>query len=166
MTSTSTTPFRTRRRAKVTVCTCLIPLLAACSNPQARPASTADHRGAAEAAGIVVESVGASIYVPPAGKPGNPAVAASCQAWTLDRNEVARFFAASREYSDGFGDAFYSLPCTIRGELRAEGRSWTYEINAAATATWTDGATVRRFGCADAACEPLVLLMPDGNSGR
>jgi hypothetical protein len=92
-------------------------------------------------------------------------MAASCRAWVLDRHQVARFFAASREYPDGFGDAFYSLPCTISGELRAEGRIWTYEINAAATATWTSGKTLRRFGCAETACEPLVLLMPDGNSG-
>lgn len=93
-------------------------------------------------------------------------MAASCRAWVLDRDQVARFFAASQEYPDGFGDAFYSLPCTISGELRAQGRLWTYEINAAATATWTSGETVRRFGCAKATCEPLVLLMPDDNSGK
>ena len=93
-------------------------------------------------------------------------MAASCGAWVLDRSQVERFFAASHEYADGFGDAFYSLPCTISGELRAKGKKWTYEINAAATATWTDGETVRRFGCVDAACEPLVLLMPDDNSGQ
>lgn len=166
MTSASSTPFRTRRRAKATVCACLIPLLAACSSPPARPSGTTHHDEAAAAGVVVVESDGAPIYAPPLGKAADPALAASCRAWTLNRDQVARFFAASREYRDGLGDAFYSLPCTITGELRAEGRIWTYEINAAATATWIGGGTVRRFGCAAAACEPLVLMMPDDNRGE
>jgi hypothetical protein len=142
-----------------------MPLLVACSNPQARHANANDHNEAS-AAGVVVKSVGAPVYTPLPGKTDDRAMAASCRAWVLDRDQVARFFAASHEYPDGFGDAFYSLPCTISGELRAQGRLWTYEINAAATATWTSGETVRRFGCAEAVCEPLVLLMPDDNSGR
>jgi len=149
----------------VTVCTCLMPLLVACSHPQARPANTGNYNEAA-AADVVVESVGAPVYTPLPGKTDDRAMAASCRAWVLDRDQVARFFAASQEYPDGFGDAFYSLPCTISGELRAHGKLWTYEINAAATATWTSGHTVRRFGCAEAACEPWVLLMPDDNSGK
>jgi hypothetical protein len=115
---------------------------------------------------IVVESVGAPAYAPAPDKAPDAALAKSCRAWTLDRDRVARFFAASREYPDGLGDAFYSLPCTITGRLQAEGQSWTYTINAAATATWVNGDTVRKFGCSASACKPLVLMMPDENSGR
>lgn len=92
-----------------------------------------------------------------------PALREACAAWRLDARQVAAFFAASREYPDGLGDGFYWLPCTIQGRLRAQGREWDFKINAAATATWTDGDTVRRWGCTAKACEPLVLLMPDGN---
>ncbi len=115
---------------------------------------------------MVVQSVGPAVYKPDAGKAPDTALEASCKAWTLDRAGVARFFAASREYPDGTHDAFYWLPCTINGQLQAEGRTWEYQINAAATATWTSGDVVRTFGCSAAACTPLVLMMPDDNSGR
>ncbi|WDS35279.1 hypothetical protein [Pseudoxanthomonas sp.] len=108
----------------------------------------------------------AAVYTPEVGRAPDPALEASCKAWALDRAGVARFFAASREYPDGTQDAFYWLPCTISGQLQAEGRTWDYRINAAATATWTSGDVVRTFGCTAAACAPLVLLMPDDNSGR
>lgn len=90
-----------------------------------------------------------------------PALREACAAWRLDQRQVAAFFAAGREYPDGTHDAFYWLPCSIKGRLRAQGREWDFEINAAATATWTDGDEVRRWGCTAKACEPLVLLMPD-----
>lgn len=93
-----------------------------------------------------------------------PALRKDCEAWRLNPRQVAALFAASREYPDGTHDAFYWLPCSISGRLRAQGREWDFEINAAATATWSDGASVRRWGCTDKACEPLVLLMPDGNA--
>lgn len=111
-------------------------------------------------------SVGASVYVPDAGRAPDPALEAACKTWKLDRDGVARFFNASREYPDGARDAFYALPCTISGQLQAEGKTWSYVINAAATATWTNGTVVRTFGCSASACTPLVLMMPDDNSGQ
>lgn len=112
-----------------------------------------------------MQSVQASRYDADADRKTTPGLEASCKAWTLDRAGVAAFFTASREYPDGAGDAFYSLPCTIEGELQAEGKTWHYQINAAATATWTSGDQTRTFGCTAQACSKLVLLMPDNNAG-
>lgn len=127
--------------------------MAACSPP----------RRAAEAAdAIVVTRIDPAAY-DPAGK--DEAMRAACAKWTLDAKQATKFFRASREYPEGTHDAFYWLPCSIKGRLRAQGREWDFEINAAATATWIDGDTARRWGCTDKACEPLVLLMPDGNEG-
>jgi hypothetical protein len=148
------------------VCTCLaLPLLAACSNPPARPAEPGAAQRTTAGSGLVVQ-IGPAIYKPDTGKAPDAALEASCKAWTLDRAGIARFFAASREYPDGTRDAFYWLPCTISGQLQAEGKAWNYQINAAATATWTSGDVVRTFGCSAAACTSLVLMMPDDNSGR
>ncbi|WCE05904.1 hypothetical protein [Pseudoxanthomonas sp. JBR18] len=114
----------------------------------------------------MVRSVGAPVYAPEPGRAADAGLQRACQAWTLDRDDVARFFAASREYSDGTQGAFYALPCTISGQLTADGQIGNYRINAAATATWIHGERVRTFGCSDRACAPLVLLMPDDNAGR
>jgi len=90
-------------------------------------------------------------------------LARACKAWRLSKADAARFFALAQEYPDGLGDAYYWLPCSIKGRLIADGRAWDFEINAAATATWHDGETYRRWGCSAAACAPMALLMPDGN---
>ncbi|MGO1068645.1 hypothetical protein [Lysobacter sp. CA199] len=90
-------------------------------------------------------------------------LAQACQAWSLKPDQAARYFRHAQEYPDGTGDRFYWLPCSIKGRLLAAGREWEFEINAAATATWRSGDTLRRWGCSDRACRPLVLLMPDGN---
>lgn len=100
----------------------------------------------------------------PAHADREPALREACAAWRLSERQVAAFFAAAREYSDGTNDTYYWLPCSIQGRLRAQGREWTFEINAAATASWRDGDTVRRWGCDARACEPLVLLMRDDNA--
>jgi hypothetical protein len=42
------------------------------------------------------------------------------------------------------------------------GQEWVFEINAAGTSTWTAAGQTRLPGCADASCEPFVILMPDG----
>lgn len=166
MASTSTTRSRTRHRAKALACLCLVPpLLAGCSSPLARPADPLLGQTASAGSNVVVQSVGPASYKPAPGSTPDAALEASCKAWKLDAAGVARFFAASREYPDGTHDAFYWLPCTISGTLQAQGKTWHYQINAAATATWTSGETTRTYGCTDAACTPLVLLMPDDHSG-
>ncbi len=83
-------------------------------------------------------------------------------AWSLGREQAEAFFRASRPITAEERHArFYDLPCAIRGRLQAEGRTWEFEIDAAATATWTSGGETRLFGCSDPACEPLVLMMPE-----
>lgn len=86
---------------------------------------------------------------------------AACRAWTLDHHQVARFFALAREYPEPQRRTFDWLPCTIKGTLVAEGRSWQYEINAASTATWTSQEERRYWGCSEKRCATLVLMVPD-----
>lgn len=140
-----------------------LPLMAACNSPAARPV---DDVRSATAGGITVLEVRPAVYIPDSTHAPDAALAGRCAAWSLSAEDVARFFSASREYPDGTHDAFYALPCTISGTLQAEGKTWSYEINAGATAIWTRDSVTRRFGCTDAVCAPLVLMMPDDNSGR
>lgn len=140
-----------------------LPLMTACSSPAARPVE--DVRSAT-ASGIAVLKVRPAVYTPDSTHAPDAALAGKCAAWSLSAQDVARFFNASREYPDGTHDAFYSLPCSISGTLQEKGKTWSYEINAGATATWTRGTVTRRFGCTDAVCAPLVLMMPDDNSGK
>jgi hypothetical protein len=142
-----------------------LPMLAACSSPAVRP-PPAGTAAAGVPADLVVVDVGPAVYEPVAGHAPEPGLAARCQAWSLSADDVARFFHASREYPDGTHDAFYALPCSIHGTLRADGVTWAYQINAAATATWTSAGITRTFGCSAAACSPLVLLRPDDNAGE
>lgn len=95
--------------------------------------------------------------------PERESLARACKAWRLSEADAARFFALAQEYPDGMGDTYYWLPCSIKGRLVADGRAWEFEINAAATATWRDGDSYRRWGCSARACAALALLMPDGN---
>jgi hypothetical protein len=145
-------------------CLCLaLPLLVACSSPQARPVDPNTVGAASISIQVDVQSVGASVYAPESGRTPDAGLEASCNAWKLDPAGVAR----SREYPDGLQDAFYALPCTISGQLQYhQGHAWEYQINAASTATWTRGDVVRTFGCSDQACTSLVLMMPDGNAGH
>lgn len=145
----SSKPFRALRRAGPPILAAsLIATLAACASSPARDPNA-----------LTVLRVDAARYDDPQGR--EPALREACAAWRLNPRQVAAFFAAGREYPDGTHDAFYWLPCSIKGRLRAQEREWEFEINAAATATWTDGDTVRRWGCTAKACEPLVLLPPD-----
>jgi hypothetical protein len=80
----------------------------------------------------------------------------------LSKAQAESFFKLSKTLPDGAGHEYDVLPCTIKGRLRAEGREWEFEINAGARSTWRDKDDIRKFGCADKACEPLVLSMPLG----
>ncbi|WP_369979877.1 hypothetical protein [Xanthomonas bundabergensis] len=85
-----------------------------------------------------------------------------CSAWSLDRTQAQSFFGLSRELREGELHDFDWLPCSIKGRVQAQGRVWEFEINAAGTSTWRNGDQARMLGCSQAACEPFVLLMPDG----
>ncbi|QWP77651.1 hypothetical protein J5226_04360 [Lysobacter sp. K5869] len=137
-----------RRASAAILAASLLATLAACASSPAN-----------DPAAVTVLRVDAARFDDPNNR--EPALREACAAWRLNERQVAAFFASGREYPDGTHDAFYWLPCSIKGRLRAQGREWDFEINAAATATWTDGDTVRRWGCMAKACEPLVLLMPD-----
>ncbi|MGH8074049.1 MAG: hypothetical protein ACREO4_08250 [Lysobacter sp.] len=81
--------------------------------------------------------------------------------WHLGQSQAERFFEISERYEESPYNAFYQVPCSISGELEAEGRSWTFQINGGATAAWTSGDEVRYWGCSDNECEALVLLPTD-----
>lgn len=85
----------------------------------------------------------------------------SCKARSLSKRQAAAFFAASREYPGGTPRAFYWVPCTQQGRLRAQGRVWEFQINAAATGLWRDGDAVRYWGCSAKVCADMGLLMPE-----
>lgn len=114
-----------------------------------------------QAGAIEVLQVEAAVFHDPAGR--DAALQPACRDWRLSKRQVAAFFAAGHALREGEYHDFYWLPCTIGGRLRADGREWTFSINAAATAVWRDGDAVREWGCDAPACEPLVLLMPDGH---
>lgn len=116
-------------------------------------------QGATPGSAIEVLQVDAAVLDDSAGR--DAALRAACRGWRLSKRQVAAFFAAAHALREGERHDFYWLPCTIGGRLRADGREWTFSIDAAATALWRDGGTVREWGCDAPACEPLVLLMPD-----
>jgi hypothetical protein len=90
------------------------------------------------------------------------ALVAECAKWKLTKQQAQRFFQISTSYKDSPYSEFYQLPCSIEGVVEAEGKTWEFTINAGATAVWRKGKDVRYFGCSAPACEPLVLMMPDG----
>lgn len=133
--------------------------LPACnSSPPAPRAETSR----AQISGVLVLEISPSRFDPARALADGPALALDCSRWSLTPRQAETFFALSRPIPDGAGQEFDALPCTIEGRLRAEGREWTFRINAASTAVWIDETQVRRWGCADPACAPLVLTMPAG----
>ncbi|HLD67366.1 MAG TPA: hypothetical protein VJA19_15110 [Pseudomonas sp.] len=92
-----------------------------------------------------------------------PAVEQACRQWGLSVAQAQAFFALSDiQTSSALHYSFYWMPCHLEGSLRDNaGQRWLFEINPAATAsTWQPGGTRYFWGCWQAACEPLVLMMP------
>lgn len=109
-----------------------------------------------------VIEISAPTYDPTGARGDGSVLEAQCKAWSLDREQAEAFFRLSKPISgEEKHGAFYVLPCNVEGRLQADGRSWSFQINAGATATWTSGTEIRDFGCSDPACEPLVLMMPE-----
>ncbi|MGY0620435.1 hypothetical protein [Lysobacter sp. A378] len=94
------------------------------------------------------------------GAPGD-ALQDACQAWELSAQQVERFFQLSEPYPSNPYSGFYQLPCSVSGELQAEGKIWTFEINGGATAIWRAEDEARYWGCSVEECEPLVLMPTD-----
>ncbi|RNF85097.1 hypothetical protein EER27_04755 [Lysobacter psychrotolerans] len=89
------------------------------------------------------------------------AEAVACRNWRLSTTNVERFFRLSERYEESPYSLFYQGPCSISGELQAEGRTWRFQLDGGATATWTGGGETRHWGCSAKECEPLVLLATD-----
>ena len=81
-----------------------------------------------------------------------------CRKWSVSAAQAEEFFALSEEV-DGrtFHHEFDTAPCKVTGALEARGREWTFSINGAAKAKWSNGQDVLYFGCSKPACKPLVL---------
>lgn len=131
-------------------------MLAAC---QPSPRSDSVGAPAVSARGIAVLDVASPDYHPKATASDDEA--AMCAQWSLDESQAEAFFALSEPLAEGELHDFGWLPCSISGRLQAEGREWTFEINAAGTSTWRNADETRLLGCARAACEPFVILMPE-----
>ena len=86
---------------------------------------------------------------------------AACDGWRLGTLQVEQFFRLSEPYGASPYGAFYQVPCSISGELQAEGRSWDFQIDGGGTAIWTSGDETRYWGCSDQQCANLVLLATD-----
>lgn len=128
----------------------------ACSSP-AGPRADATQASA----GPTVLEISAPTYDPVGMGGDGPALEAECKRWALTREQAQTFFRLSKPITgEEKHGAYYDLPCTVTGRVRAEGRTWDFAIDGAATATWTSGNEVRLLGCSDPACEPLVLMMP------
>ena len=124
------------------------------SSPQGRNAEPAD--------GVVsVLEIAPSRYDPTGSRGDGPALAADCKQWSLTRRQAEMYFRLSKPVTMIEAHDFDTLPCTISGKLRADGRTWKFEINAGATAIWRSGTDLRTFGCTEPACAPLVRTMPN-----
>lgn len=115
---------------------------------------------AMSATSIEVIELVPSRYDPPGESHPRAGEAATCRAWTLDAREAAEFFRLSRPLAEGELHDFDWLPCSISGRLRAEGREWTFEINAGATSIWRGDGETRLLGCDRDGCGQYVILAP------
>jgi hypothetical protein len=160
MTFTSTTRFRTKRRAKALTYTgllCATSTILACSNPPAPRVETPLAGGAPK-----ILEISGPVYDPTGARGDGPGLEAECRRWSLTREQAGTFFRLSQPITgEQKHHEFYYLPCSIRGRLQSDGHTWDFEINAAATAALSSGNEIRTFGCSDPACEPLVLMMPE-----
>ena len=108
-------------------------------------------------AGVNITSVAPPRY----GGAGGDGLQDACHAWHLSAQQVGRFFQLSDPYQSHPYSRFYQLPCSVSGELEAEGKTWRYEINGGATALWRAEGETRYWGCSVEECEPLVLMPTD-----
>jgi hypothetical protein len=129
---------------------------------EANPSLEAKERGAETKPHLEIKEVRPSRFKASEGGSKDEALVAECAKWKLTKEQARRFFQISTSYKENPYNEFYQLPCSIEGVVEAEGKTWEFTINAGATAVWKSGKEVRYFGCSDPACEPLVLMMPDG----
>ena len=135
-------------------------ILGACQ-PQLRSDDEGEGTAGNARADLVVLEISKARYQPSGGTTPKEAEAAACATWSMDPRQAEAFFSLSTQLPEGGLHDFYWLPCSIEGRLQAEGREWTFEINAAGTSTWHSEGESRLLGCSAKACEPFVILMPE-----
>ena len=86
-----------------------------------------------------------------------------CNTWMLDHDQAEAFFRLgvpidARTYVHEYDTS----RCMIEGELIEDGVTWDFRINGGAKAYWTQGDSVRYFGCTAPGCEELVIFMQPG----
>ncbi len=114
----------------------------------------------ADAPGTVrVLEISKAEYAPRQGERAIPAEEAACKAWVLDKQQAETFFRLSKPLKEGELHDYDWLPCSIKGQLTADGKPWSFEINAAGTSTWRSKDQAKLLGCAQPACAPLILMM-------
>lgn len=164
MTSMNTTAFRTKHAAKALSFTALALTMCSILACTSRPDHLAKSQPQSTDA-ITVVRISRPSYNARGEQGSGAALRSECDRWKIDRKQAATFFRLSERISSETAHRdFYYLPCSVTGELEAEGKVWNFEINAAATATWVNGDEIRSFGCSNPACKPLVVMMPDGNN--
>ncbi|WNG27871.1 hypothetical protein F0U62_30565 [Cystobacter fuscus] len=129
---------------------------------EATPSLEAKERSAEAKPHFEIKDVKPSKFKAREGGSKDEALLAECAKWKLTKEQALRFFQISTSYEENPYSEFYQLPCSIEGVVEAEGKTWEFTINAGATAVLKSGKEVRYFGCSAPACEPLVLMMPDG----
>lgn len=127
-----------------------------------KPTSETKERSTEVKSHFAIKDVKPSKFKASEGSSKDEALVAECAKWKLTKEQVQRFFQISTSYEENPYSEFYQLPCSIEGVVEAEGKTWEFTINAGATAVLKSGKEVRYFGCSAPACEPLVLMMPDG----
>ena len=138
------------RSLGLAACLAAMLLATACAGPAQRHSDSS--------LDIHVLEISPADYHGPSGHPLQEA----CRSWTLSTRQVESFFQLSDTYPEVPYSRFYQVGCGISGQLRAEGRRWTFAINGGGTATWHAGGVTRYFGCSISGCSPLLLLPSDG----
>lgn len=89
----------------------------------------------------------------------------SCKEWRLSAKQIEKIFSLSGRYKDNsvtMGYYWYWFPCEISGEIMENSKVWHFVINAAATATWSDGKKTIYWGCSKEECDRFFIMPYQG----
>ncbi|EEE2004615.1 hypothetical protein CI266_005071 [Salmonella enterica subsp. enterica serovar Kotte] len=84
-----------------------------------------------------------------------------CVNWNLNQRQIEKVFLLSDKYkeeSDIMEGYWLWFPCEISGELMENNKKWHFIINAAATASWSDGKNTIYWGCSKEECDDMFIL--------
>jgi len=126
------------------------------------PACGQATREAGPSAGWLVLSVERPAYH---GGRRDQALEEACRGWRLDAVQVRSVFEHSERFRERPYAEFYQLGCSIGGTIQADGRIWSFRIDAGGEGVWRAGGEVRYFGCRAPQCDALLLISHDGMTG-